>query len=249
MIRLFVSDVDGCLAEAYAPFDLERIHELARLVDKAGDIRRGGAGPSFSLCSGRPYPYVEAVTQVLALRVPVLFESGSGMFDPSDPYVRWHPAFTPDMSARMEAIQSWMQESLLPGTQMMTDFAKRTQAGVIGADSDEVRQKTTAVEEFVSSNHPDFRVFYTPVSIDVVAPGVTKLEGLQWLTESLGVSLQETAYIGDANGDIDALQAVGMAFAPRNATSEVKAVVHRVTSGAVLAGVLEAYRSVMTDMR
>ena len=50
------------------------------------------------------------------------------------------------------------------------------------------------------------------------------------------------AFIGDANGDLGALETVGYSFAPANATAEVKARVQLVTDGWGIDGVLEAYR-------
>ena len=51
MIKLFVTDIDGCLAEPYEPYDLEALSTLRRLADGAQ-----GPAPALSICSGRPYP-------------------------------------------------------------------------------------------------------------------------------------------------------------------------------------------------
>ena len=53
---------------------------------------------------------------------------------------------------------------------------------------------------------------------------------------------EEIAFIGDTSGDIEALEAVGFSFAPTNAVERVKDIVQIVTEGAVMDGVLEAYR-------
>ncbi|MGA1495494.1 MAG: HAD family phosphatase, partial [Rhodothermales bacterium] len=69
MTKLFVSDIDGCLAMPYEPFRMDRMRALMGRIHASGS-------PAFSLCSGRAYAYVEAMTQLLGLRVPTLFESG-----------------------------------------------------------------------------------------------------------------------------------------------------------------------------
>lgn len=241
MIKLFVSDIDGCISEPYRPFDAERLGALRACAEAGGTPHDGAAAPAFSLCSGRAYPYVEAITQALGLRVPVLFEAGAGMFDPVAARVRWHPAFTDAMAAQIEAVRRWLHATCLPGTELMYDFSKRTQAGIAGADAAALQARLPLVEAYVAENFPALRVFHTEVSIDVLPAGITKREGLAWLAETLGCRLGEIAYVGDTNGDLEALASVGFSFAPANAAEAVRRQVMQVTPGRVAAGVEQAY--------
>ncbi|ARA94821.1 haloacid dehalogenase [Rhodothermaceae bacterium RA] len=245
MIRLFVSDIDGCLAEPYQPYSLAHFQILAGYARAAGGVHEDGRSPvlpSLTLCSGRPYPYVEAMTQVLGIRVPVLFESGGGLFDPVTAQVTWHPLVTAELEERLEDVRRWMRTEAIRGTRMSYDIGKRTQVGIIGPDPAEVAERVPLVEAYVAEHHPDMRVFHTPVSIDVLPPGIDKREGLRWLGEQLGIAPADMAYMGDTNGDLEALASVGYSFAPANATPEVRARVDVVTRGAVIEGVLSAYR-------
>lgn len=235
MPRLFVSDIDGCLAQPYTPYDLGTLQQLATLVARTDE-------PAFTLCSGRPYGYVEAMTQVLGVRRPALFESGGGCFDPVTKKTHWHPHFTEAVREQMEAARRWMASGPLEGTSLKLDHEKHTQAGVVGPDEGDVRAVLPAVEDFVARAMPQMRVFYTPVSIDVVAPTITKREGLAWLADLTGCPLSAMAYIGDTGGDLGALEAVGLSFAPANAEERVRHQVDRVTRGAVATGTLEAFR-------
>lgn len=242
MIRLFVSDIDGCLAEAYRPYDLAGFGELAGFIAEAPTLDGARRAPAFSICSGRPYSYVEAVTQALGVRLPVLFESGGGMFDPVRASVRWHPALTAALEADLEVLRRWFREAVVPGTSMMLDFGKRTQAGIIGPDADEVAALVPEIEAYTARHFPHFCVFSTSVSIDVVPKAITKREGLAWLADVLGCPLSEVAFIGDTDGDLGALAAAGVGFAPANATAAVKAAADEVLPGRVLDAVLAAYR-------
>lgn len=244
LIKLFVSDIDGCLAEAFTGYDLKRMNTLRRYAAQAEAAHAQGqpsALPRFSLCSGRPSPYVEAMGQALDLRVPVLFESGGGAFDLSTGLLSWHPQFTPAIEKQVDALKSWLRTHVMPDTHMSVEIAKRTQAGIYGPDAGEVYAQLPAVHAHVAAQHPDFTVFHTDVSIDVVHHTLTKREGIAWLGQMLGYTFDEIAYIGDTNGDLPALSAVRYPFAPPNATSSVQRVT-TVTRGAVIAGVLEAYR-------
>jgi len=242
VIKLFISDIDGCLAEPYHPFDLPRYLELTAHIQTAGKLHEHSEWPAFSVCSGRAYPYVEAITQALGVQVPVLFESGGGLFDPVAAQVTWHPHFTAEVEAQIQGVRRWLIKECIPGTGLMYDFGKRTQAGIVGPDTEEVYAQVPVVEQYVARHFPDLVVFHTPISIDVVATTITKQQGLQWLGEWLGCPLEEMAYIGDTNGDLGALASVGYAFAPANATEAVKEQVRVVTEQPLIEGVLAAYR-------
>ena len=240
VIDLFVCDIDGCLAVPYAPYDLGSLREMAQLAAEAGAV--GGAHPAVSLCSGRPYSYVEAMAQVLGLRVPVLFESGGGLFDPVSTATVWNPRFTEEDAAALEEVRAFMLREALPGTAAKLDYAKRTQAGLVGPDTAEIERIFQKVRQFVAGAAPHLRVYDTHVSVDVLLPGLTKNHSLRWLAEEAGTTLGRLAYIGDTDGDIEALEAAGHSFAPANATPGAKAAAQHVTEGRVIGGTLEAYR-------
>jgi HAD superfamily hydrolase (TIGR01484 family) len=249
MIKLFVSDIDGCLAQPYEPYDLEGFTTFRRYVNDAGPPTAEHTTPAVSLCSGRSYPYVEALTQALDLTVPVLFEGGGGRFDPVEAQTTWSPALTDDIEAEIEDVRHWFVTECIPGTKMSIDHAKRTQAGVVSPDPSEIVDARAQTEAFLSDNDSDLRVFSTDISVDVVPPGITKRNGLEWLTDHLDVTMNEVAYIGDSDSDLEALTAVGISFAPANADEEVLKAVDHVTDGRVLDGTIEAYRHCLNENR
>lgn len=239
MIQLFVSDIDGCLSEPYQRVDLPLLVELAALVEKGKGIGEHAVMPAFSLCSGRPFPYVECVAQMLGVTQPVLFESGGGMFNPVTAKVSWSPYLTDEVRREVDEVAAWMLKDCVPGSSMIFDYAKRTQAGVIGPDPDEIAAHVPLVRDFVARQKLSLHVMPTFLSIDVIPEGITKDTGMAWLARTMNVSLSEIAYIGDSIGDIDALKTVGLSFAPENAMDEVKGEVNHIT-GPRLQGVLEA---------
>ena len=241
-VRLFVTDIDGCLSEPYRPFRLDGLAELCSLaagvtVDDSPTLQ-----PALSICSGRSYPYVEAMSQLLGLETPVVFEAGAGMFDPVTARLSWNPALSNDILGEITEIQTWLNSEIMPRTRMGVDHAKRTQASLAGPIVEEVRNAVPLVEEFVGRNFPHLLVAHTDISIDVVPRALNKASGMRWLADTLGIDLEEMAFIGDTNGDIPALELVGYSFAPSNATGAVKRAVQVTTTGAVIDGVLEAYR-------
>ena len=241
MPKLFISDIDGCISEPYRPMDQPALMQLAREVEKGGSLGNNPIFPAFSLCSGRPFPYVECLAQVLDVRVPVLFESGGGMFDPVTAEVMWSARLTDEILCQIAEVETWFVRDGIAGTSMIFDYAKRTQAGVIGPDPNEIIACTPRIKRFVADNEFDLLVQPTHLSIDVVPEGITKDTGIAWLADVLDIDLSEIAYIGDSIGDLAALQVVGHSFAPQNAIDALKEAVDTVTAPRI-AGVLEALK-------
>jgi YrbI family 3-deoxy-D-manno-octulosonate 8-phosphate phosphatase len=63
--------------------------------------------------------------------------------------------------------------------------------------------------------------------IDYLFQGVeNKLKIAHVLCDELGINLEDVAFIGDDNGDIELLKVVGISGAPNNAPDRVKKLVH-----------------------
>ncbi len=248
MIRLFVSDVDGCLAEPYVPFNLEHFRLLKTLVGEGSLRGVPDTPPAFTLCTGRPLGYAEAVAQALGITEPFLFEAGAGMYFPVSGVRRWHADFSAGAADAVEDIQTWL-EGLVQGTTLAVDRGKHTQAGVIGAEVLEIERAVEATTRFIEAKHPEFVVAYTPISVDVMLGTLTKAQGLAWLASEMGISVGEMAFIGDTNGDLGAIKIVGSSFSPANGTPEVRAAAGTVTRGGVSAGVLEAVQACIEKNR
>ena len=241
MIRLFLADIDGCLSEPYAPYDLDGFRQLREWGARAEADPRF---PRVGVCSGRAYSYVEAVSQALGLRAPALFESGGGRFDLPDARITWNPALTPDTEAALDACRRFLLADVVGRSETVSfDYGKRSQAGIVSPVPGECERFLAEIEAFVAAEAPSLVAYHTPYSVDAVPAALTKVEALRWLAESEGVGLDEIAFIGDTNGDAAAIAACGFGVAPANGSPSARAAADLVTEGAVLAGVLEAYRA------
>ena len=240
MIRLFLADIDGCLSEPYAPFALDGFRQLRAWGERADTDARY---PRVGVCSGRAYAYVEAVAQALGLRAPALFESGGGRFDLAEARITWNPALTPAAEAALGACRRFMLDEVVGRSPTVSfDYGKRSQAGVVSAVPGECERFLPEVEAFVARHAPSLVPYHTPYSVDVVPAALTKAEALRWLAAADGLALDEIAFIGDTNGDAEAIAACGLGFAPANGSAVAQDAADRVTAGAVMDGVLEAYR-------
>ena len=76
--KIIFCDIDGCLNEGKnIPFDLGVLGEINALIP---DLSARGIG--FTLCTGRPQPYAEAVAQLLGSDLPLVCEGGAMVYVP-----------------------------------------------------------------------------------------------------------------------------------------------------------------------
>ncbi len=243
MIRLFLSDIDGCLSEPYRPFDLSG---FARLRAWAQHAEKEEDWPRIGICSGRAYAYVEAVAQGLGLHGPALFESGGGRFDLPTASIEWNPALTPETERALDRVREFFLREVVAGAPRISlDYGKRAQAGIVSSRQGECASFLPAAHAFVQALNEETGIalqpFSTPWSVDVVPAALTKAQALSWIAEAEGIGLDEIAFIGDTDGDAGAIRVAGRGFAPQNADMAAKEASDFVMQGEMIAGVGEAY--------
>lgn len=81
-------DIDGCISQPFTSPDWALLSELRALSEQS---YHDPHIPRACLCTGRPAPYAEAVSQWLDIRDQAIFESGAGMLDIATQKVRYHP--------------------------------------------------------------------------------------------------------------------------------------------------------------
>lgn len=84
--------------------------------------------------------------------------------------------------------------------------------------------------------------FAEETSLEMNAQGVTKASGLQALAAHLGIKMEDTVGIGDADNDRAMLEAVGLSIAMGNAAEDIKMLCDVVTADNDHNGVGEAVR-------
>lgn len=239
MIKLFITDLDGCIAHPFLSPDWESLSGIKTLNLRSKNEEHI---PALTICSGRPFPYVEAIGQWLDVDHPMLFESGGGMYDIQTNEITWNPQFGDDAKKAVEEIKEWLEKTLIKNYKgTYPEFAKYTDAGLVNPDSSKIALMHEEVLNHVNGNYPMFEVHATDVSVNIILKKANKGEGIRFLCEKLKIGLEEVAYIGDSSGDIPGLQIVGRSFAPSNAKHFVKDVVDNVTQKTATEGVLEAY--------
>jgi HAD superfamily hydrolase (TIGR01484 family) len=245
MIKLFITDLDGCLSTPFKTPDWDLISQIRRLNEQSlYDM----AVPPLSICSGRPFPYVEAVAQWLGVDNPVVFES-AGIYELSTNKLRFLPVFDEEANKQVRELKRWLQDEVVSRyPDLIIEFTKKMDAGVIHLEKGVIEEIYPQVLEYVDEHYPDFEVHMTDVSINIILGENNKRNGILELCEMMDVDPQEVAYIGDSSGDIPGLKVVGRAFAPLNASDDVKEEAE-VLEAEVTEAVLMAYRIIIQENR
>lgn len=242
MIKLFITDLDGCMTDPFVTPNWDAYSKIRALNLASKDDE---SVPPLSICTGRPMPYAEAQAQILGIRIPFVFESGGGMYDVAENKLTWSPALTDQAKKEVLEIKEWSKQHLIkPYNSAISEFAKFTDIGIIHQDTPTIEEMYEKSVKHISKNYELFEVHKTIVSVNIILKKANKGEGIKMLCSHFGLQLNEVAYIGDSSGDIPGLKIVGMPFAPSNAAQMVKDVAE-VTTEPSTKGVLEAYHKII----
>lgn len=241
MIKLFVTDLDGCISYPFKTPKWDAINEIRRLNIQS---RVDDSIPPLSICTGRPYPYAEAVSQWLDVRLPFVFES-AGLYHWDGNRVETALNISDGQLDPIRKMRIWMEKTILPEfPSAYFEFAKMMDAGIVSSDKAVIDKIHERVIKKVETDFPGLEIHATDVSVNTLISGNNKLQGMKMLAGSQNISLDEIAYIGDTSGDLPALKNVKLPFSPKNARKIVKdhsTVIDMETTDAVL----EAYNRVI----
>lgn len=245
MIKLFITDLDGCISTPFKTPDWDLLSQIRRLNEQSDHDM---AVPPLSICSGRPFSYVEAVAQWLGITNHVVFES-AGMYELSTNNIRFLPIFDDEAEQHVQELKQWLRDEIVRRHQdLVIEFTKRMDAGIIHLDTAVIQEIYPPIKEYVNDQYPNFEVHHTDVSINIVLSDNNKRNGILKLCEIMDLDPMEVAYIGDSSGDIPGLKVVGRAFAPKNASDAVKEEAE-VLEAEVTDAVLTAYRRIIQENR
>lgn len=222
MIKLFVTDLDGCISMPFQTPDWGCITQIRELNQQSLE---DSTIPPLTICSGRPYPYVEAVAQWLDVRLPVIFESG-GMYNLETNQFDQSGFFDDEMLEHVNELKQWMRSNIISRyPNGIMEFSKMMDAGFVHPEAEVIDEVLPEITRHVEEHYPEFEVHHTDISVNIILSKNNKKAGISKLSAHLDLDASEIAYIGDSKGDIPALEIVGRSFAPQNAKSYVKDVV------------------------
>ncbi len=243
-VLVFACDIDGCLAAVgHAAYDLPSLHALAELNRASAD---DPTVPALTLLTGRPHPYVDAMMQVLDIRLPVSFENGAGLAT-REPYEAW---LVPEAQTNLAALEQ-CEQLLAERDDVFVQFGKVASLSVFPTD-DGPDVDTLAAQLRALLQEHELQLVVDPSASDcvnVLLPGVDKALGLAALCETLDLPEVAVAGLGDSVGDVEWLRRCGVSFAPADASSEARAAVTHASQRRDVAAVVEAYEALVAANR
>lgn len=220
-IRLIAADIDGCFtAGGRSHVDLEmaaRVAEWNRLSVTEATV------PALVFCTGRPLPYIQALSQVIAAQWPSISEFGAVLWCPRKQTHAIHPDYSDEDRARYSALVAHAEEYFDGGGRpVLIEAGKVCQLTLYPRHPATVREVVDEAEEFVARWREHFVIEQTPAVLNFMPRAVNKGTALEWLSRHTEIPLSEMAGIGDSDNDWDFLQHCGISSAPRNAQEGVR---------------------------
>ncbi|MEO8971450.1 MAG: HAD family hydrolase [Ktedonobacteraceae bacterium] len=243
-IKLVVSDIEGCLNLNEHTYDLEALTWI-RAVNQLA--RENNPLPFITVCSGRQHAFVEAITQLIAGRLPAVFENGCGLYFPTrslyEEYA-WHPLLSqPETLSQFTKVKQNILDEVVASNQARRVPGKEMMLSLHPVSPVEVHDIYSVVTEMLMKSQLIASVTRSASAVDITPVGIDKAAGVRWLVGSLeeafSVKLANVAGVGDSVGDLSFLRIVGFSAAPANASEQVKSVVDYSSSWADGRGVAD----------
>ncbi len=233
---LVMCDIDGCLTpEGLEEVDRESLDRIAGYNRRARD---SGDRPVLTLCSGRPQPYVEALSRFLGITVPCIAENGVWLHDPSTNAYRIDPAITSRDFAAVAAITSWMIDRY-GGAGAAIQPGKTASVSLYHADHQWLVAHLDEIASHCRAEGYPLRVSMSWFYINCDLVHVSKATGIDRLLAGRALPRARLAGIGDTMGDAAIRERVAFFACPANADERLRALADYVSPHAVASGVVD----------
>lgn len=237
-IRVVLADIDGVLSGGEGqPVEPEVLGRVAAWNDAA---LTDSTIPAVALCTGRQAPYVELLAQLTHAFVPCLFEHGAGMLEPRRYRFTFNPSLGPTPWQNMAAIREILEKTLVASGRAFIQPGKEATLTVYPVDAaTRVDQLATAAEEALAGRESGFVIVRNMRGVEVRPSLIDKGAGARWLSETLGIGLEQFAGIGDADDDLTFLGLVAYPATPANGSDLVRSMARYIAPRPFGAGFLQ----------
>lgn len=202
-------DIDGCLlpqGRALADHEaLSRFKTLAALLP-------------IGFCTGRPQPFVDALSRIYPITAPSICEWGGVIFLPESYRTLINPSLSSSHLSRLRKVITDLY-------MLNLNIQPKTTALTVYADPDHTTdtiEKIVSTELIANDLSSSMMISSAIDHVDVRFSAVTKVAGLTWLMETVKNAYSKVFVIGDDETDLEIFYRADYAGAPRNACDRVK---------------------------
>ena len=224
---LLVSDIDGTLNDKSMKLPQNNKDAIDSYVNNGG---------IFTLCSGRNLQSLTIHYNKLGIKTPAIFLNGAGIYDFATSEITYfNPISSEGEKIILDIFSQYKTLQLTVfGSDMIYLATRSCVYGLVISKIDKLSYKlckktedlprgvwgkvsffgtrglVKKIQRLIKTQYIDyFDCFLTsPFTLEVVAKGVNKGSGVVKLAEMLGVSVENTAAIGDYYNDVDMLKTV-----------------------------------------
>lgn len=220
-IKLILCDIDGCVGGQI--YEWEPLALIRKYCER---VQRNSSLPVFAFATGRSSEYVDCLVRVLNAftpeNIPSLVENGTFLFRPMGRITIPHPSLkgkeyvvTAAKTCLAKMVESG-RARFIPGKEASVSMKPVDNTTSIEQLEDDVRSTLSPAlltELFVT---------HSTTAVDITVRGVDKGSGLHFLCQTIGIHPENVLAIGDTEGDLPILSAVGFPACPTNSSKEVK---------------------------
>jgi len=237
LVRLVLLDIDGCLTPGEAsPLDfsvLERLQEINRRAAVDPSV------PGISLCTGRPEPYVELMTQAIGGYLPAIWENGAGLYLPAEYRFELHPLLDGPRIEAFEQARGLVSEALIRPGLARPQPGKEVSISLYPTAASSIAEVEQVARRALEPLAGHYWVQRGLTCVEVLPEGVHKGVGAGWLLERLELRPEQALAIADSPGDLEIFDVLALGATPANGAAEVKAAADYVAPRNSSEGVLD----------
>lgn len=215
-----ICDIDGCLCpETSRPFDLESLATVAAHNRRAQERRDR---PVLTLCSGRPQPFAESMSRLIAnTTMPLIAENGVWMYHPATNTYQMDPAISRDHRHSVRAAADWLDTRFAQeGVQQQP--GKAASVSLYHPRPEYLKSICPEIEAMFERQGWPMRVSMTWNYINCDLKHISKGTGLERLFAAADLEPSRLAGIGDTMGDMPIRERVAWFACPGNAAQGLK---------------------------
>lgn len=237
-----VCDIDGCLGpETHGAMDVEALARIAAHNRRAASARDV---PTVTLCSGRPQPFAEAISRIIANQtLPVICEMGVWLYDPSVGTYTRDPAITQAHLAAVASATAWIEKHLIP-TGVVIQPGKVASISIWHPDLNHLMSLKPRLVELCATRGWPFRVSSSVNWVNLDLSIVSKATGTERFIRATGIPASRIVGIGDTIGDLAIARSVGYFAVPANVEDQLRPHAAYVSPVSEIEGVLDILRHV-----
>ncbi len=250
-IDLIITDVDGCIIPTDpTEVDLVEMNELKKMFNKLFDAKL--KRHRIVLLSGRPQPFIEAITQLYDLKTIAIAEYGGIFYDTVKNRTWYSPAITSKHRKLMWDIKNNFLESkdplindclIEPGKELVITL-RPPDKNILG----KLQEKVNNFLENELGNEIDLiTVTKSATAIDVFPRVIGKDKALDEVARVYGTTSSKVLAIGDSSADLPFLTKSRFVATVANASEDVKKIANHVSKHPHVRGMISQISSIIIE--